>query len=148
MAKIELISIREGEDQGDKINAIGLNVFTKVSFHPIDVALQMEYRLHLLLVKTGSKWNIPILYPNWDEVGVVFKNQDPRVDFLGNHCFTLKAGCSSITLEKFFLTDPDPTTPAHKTRALATLVPVVSRATAWTNFAPAHSPENNLSNHI
>ncbi|GAA4106806.1 hypothetical protein GCM10022393_01440 [Aquimarina addita] len=69
MAKIEKVCLQEIPEQiyVDDKTTNTITVIADISFHSLDIKLEMEYQLYLFVYDVHGSSDIPVLISNWDE---------------------------------------------------------------------------------
>ncbi|PCJ92714.1 MAG: hypothetical protein COA50_15540 [Flavobacteriaceae bacterium] len=128
---IKLLNISESNASNTVYMTYGAEV--QLEFHPIDIQLHMEYKLHLFLFDLKCNINFHALYPNWDQSDMVLKSRDSKKGLLGHFIFPLKAIEPSFVLEESLLVEMDKSILPTSAKLLAAMVPAVSYAAKWSN---------------
>ncbi|QHI35795.1 hypothetical protein IMCC3317_11430 [Kordia antarctica] len=141
MAKIESVQLEDIPEEiiiGDDINDI--NVEVTIKFHALDVALNMEYLLHLFVYDIKGKLDVPVIISNWDDTKVFTINQDGRNDdFLGTESVAVKAQEDTITIDVAMalklgsLPENHRTYLKRKLEVYAAIIPAIGIASKWSN---------------
>lgn len=129
ITSIELLTVPKFINVGEELNEISIQA--SVEFHPIDLKLNMEYRLHLYVFDIHGAEDTPVILPNWDESEVLTVVADRADDFLGKTIVKLEAkeqqvdvACSmQLQLGKF---NPDRTYMDRNIEVFSTLIPVIA----------------------
>ena len=141
MAKIESVHLQNIPEEiiiGDDINDINVEVIIK--FHELDIALNMEYLLHLYVYDIKGNLDVPVTIANWDDTKVFTINQEGRNDdFLGTESVAVKAQEEPLTinvemaLKLGSLPENHRTYLKRKLEVYATIIPAIGIASKWSN---------------
>ena len=138
MAKIQsvnLLSIPDVIHVGDNENDI--TIVTKIEFHKLDIALKMEYSLHLLVYDVNGELDTPFVLPNWDESKIMPISLDRKDDFLGEVVVLITAIQKETTVETPIAlhlgkVNHNYSHTSRKLEAFATMAPAIGRASKWS----------------
>jgi flagellar motor component MotA len=142
MAKISNVRVKDIPEYVDvsKNKTNILTVITEITFHPLDVKLEMEYQLYLFVYDIhGEKEDIPILISNWDDSKMErISKQKQEDDFISKGSFLIKSidnNNNQLVVEKQMtlrLGKMTETTSvfSRNFEVFATLIPAINRASA------------------
>ncbi|MEX0291249.1 MAG: hypothetical protein AB3N14_19255 [Flavobacteriaceae bacterium] len=109
-----------------------VQIRTCLEFHPLDLRLGMEYQLHLFLFDTSTPLGELKLLINWDEVDF-FETSFSKAGILDHIRLKVSANNAKMTIESSATVSKLENLAQGGIRVFGTLVPVISRATSWSN---------------
>ncbi|GGW27474.1 hypothetical protein [Arenibacter certesii] len=132
---VEIKNVPEYIDVGD--NESDIDVEVKITFHKIDIKLEMAYILDVIIYDIHGPLDVPVVMANWKDTKVIPITQGRKDKYMGFAKLELTVSKEieililPVTLKLGKLTEND----SHILRRLdvfATLTPAVGRCSKWS----------------
>ena len=109
-----------------------IHLLTCLEFHPLDIQMEMEYQLHLFLFDSDAPLSKLKFLMNWDEADF-FETSFSKAGIIEHVRVKVSACHAKTSLERIVTLSKKDGLPLNGIRVFGTLVPVISRATTWSN---------------
>lgn len=132
---VEVKNVPEYINVGDNVSDITVEV--KITFHSIDIRLEMEYILDVIIFDIHGPLDIPVILSNWKDTKVLPVTQERKDKYLGFAKREITADVQTkiielrVALRLGKLGDTDSNT-LRCLDAFATLTPAVGRSSKWS----------------